>query len=183
MKNIAVLVGSLRERAYSRILGEQLIAQLPEGFHASIVEIGDLDLYNEDLDTEENLPESWARFRHEMASKDAVIFVTPEYNRTIPAAMKNAVDVGSRPYGSSIWTSKPALVVSHSQGHMGGYGANQHLRQSLSFFNMPTVQQPEAYIGDIASLVDQDGKISNEETLDFLDRLIQAFIHVIEIHN
>src|SRR5690606_21616203 len=118
-----------------------------------IVEIGDLPLYNPDLDGE-SPPAAWTRFRGEVAAVDAVLFVTPEYNRSITGALKNALDVGSRPYGHSVWDAKPAAVVSVSPGLLGAFGANHHLRQSLVFLNMPVLQQPEAYISKVGDLLD-----------------------------
>ena len=115
-----------------------------------------------------------------MKEMDAVLFVTPEYNRSMPAVLKNALDVGSRPYGESIWDGKPALIVSQSIGAISGFGANHHLRQALTFLNMPVVQQPEAYIGNSAGLLDENGKINNEETVQFLQTVVNAFVELIQ---
>lgn len=104
-----------------------------------------------------------------------MLFATPEYNRSVPGALKNAIDVGSRPYGQSVWDRKPAAVVSVSPGALGGFGANHHLRQSLVFLNMPAMQQPEAYIGGAATLVDDSGNIQNEGTKKFLTGFMRAF--------
>ena len=106
---------------------------------------------------------------------DAVLFVTPEYNRSVPAAMKNAIDVGSRPYGESVWDGKPAAVVSGSPSGMGGFGANHHLRQSLVFLNMPVMQQPEAYVSKVGDLLDQDGTLTSDDTRAFLSSFLAAF--------
>uniref|UniRef100_UPI002FE0A129 NADPH-dependent FMN reductase n=1 Tax=Phenylobacterium sp. TaxID=1871053 RepID=UPI002FE0A129 len=123
---------------------------------------------------------AWTRFRDEVGAADAVLFVTPEYNRSVPGFLKNAVDVGSRPWGKAVWTDKPALVVSTSAGALGGFGANHHLRQAISFFNMPVLGQPEAYIGNTLSLFDEQGELTNEGTADFLRTLGQAFAAHIE---
>jgi chromate reductase len=104
-----------------------------------------------------------------------VLFVTPEYNRSVPAPLKNAIDVGSRPYGKSARDGKPAAIVSVSPGAIGAFGANQHLRQSLVFLNMPPLQQPEAYIGGAANLFDAEGKLANPGTADFLKKFMEAF--------
>ena len=109
-----------------------------------------------------------------------MLFVTPEYNRSVPAALKNAIDVGSRPYGASAWDGKPAAIMSVSPGAIGGFGANHHLRQSLVFLNMPALQQPEAYIGGAANLFDAEGKLTNPGTADFLKKFMQAFATMIE---
>jgi len=104
-----------------------------------------------------------------------VLFVTPEYNRSVPAALKNALDVGSRPYGQSVWNGLPGAVVSVSPGAIGGFGANHHLRQSLVFLNVPTLQQPEAYIGGVAKLLDEAGNLTHDDTRAFLEKFLQAF--------
>ena len=115
-----------------------------------------------------------------MKSYDGVLFVTPEYNRSVPGVLKNAIDVGSRPYGHSVWAGKPAAVVSVSPGAMGGFGANHHLRQSLTFLDMPVLQQPEAYIGNASTLFDEKGDIANEGTRDFMTKFMAAFAAWIE---
>jgi chromate reductase len=112
-----------------------------------------------------------------------VLFVTPEYNRSVPAPLKNAIDVGSRPYGQSVWDKKPAAVVSVSPGAIGAFGANHHLRQSLVFLNMPTMQQPEAYIGGADKLFDASGKITNDGTRDFLTKFMAAYAAWVEKHS
>ena len=110
-----------------------------------------------------------------MAGADAVLFVTPEYNRSIPGAVKNALDVGSRPYGKSAWTGKPAAIVSVSPGLLGAFGANHHLRQPLVFLNMPVMQQPEAYISKVGDLIGADGRLTNEDTRKFLKSYLDSF--------
>ena len=144
-----------------------------------MVEIGQLPHYNQDLDTEAP-PSEWAAFRDSIRSADAVIFVTPEYNRSVPGVLKNAIDVGSRPYGKSGFDKKPAGVVSVSPGAIGAFGANHHLRQSLVFLNMPAMQQPEAYVGGAANLFDENGKLTNSSTREFLGKFMQAFAAWIE---
>jgi chromate reductase len=104
-----------------------------------------------------------------------VLFVTPEYNRSMPGVLKNAIDIASRPYGKSAWNGKPAGVVSVSPGAIGGFGANHHLRQSLVFLNMPTLQQPEAYVGGAASHFDAEGNLAKEDTKVFLQKFLEAF--------
>jgi chromate reductase len=133
-----------------------------------------LPLYNEDLETA-SPPAQWTVFRQRVKAADAVLFVTPEYNRSVPAALKNALDVGSRPYGSSVWDRKPGAIVSASPGAIGAFGANHHLRQSLVFLNVPTMQQPEAYIGHVDKLFDEHGKLMNDGTGKFLREFMQAF--------
>jgi chromate reductase len=170
---IAVVVGSLRKESISRKIAHTLEGLARERLKLEIAEIGDLPLYNPDL--EENVPPSWAAFRRKIAASDAVLFVTPEYNRSVPSALKNALDVGSRPYGKSAWAGKPAGIVSVSPGALSAFGANHHLRQSLVFLDMPAMQQPEAYIGNAAALFDDKGHITNESTTAFLRMFMKSF--------
>lgn len=174
-KNIAVLIGSLRKDSFSKSVAKSLMPLFPSDYNLEIVEIGDLPLYNQDYDDLDQVPEAYTTFRNKMKTMDAVLFVTPEYNRSVPAVLKNALDVGSRPYGASIWDNKPAEIVSVSPGAISGFGANHHLRQSLVFLNMPTVQQPEAYIGNVMNLLDDNQEITNPDTLGFFQTIVDAF--------
>lgn len=178
---VAVLVGSLRKESINRKLAQAFIELAPAELKLSIVEIGDLPLYNQDLD--ETPPAQWTRFREEIAQANAVLFVTPEYNRSVPGVLKNAIDIGSRPYGHSVWNGKPGAVISASPGGIGGFGANHHLRQSLVFLNVPTMQQPEAYLGHADKLLDAQGKVSNAESRKFLSGIIDGFAHWVDIHH
>jgi chromate reductase len=150
-----------------------LVQLAPPPLALSIVEIGHLPLYNQDYDA--SPPDAWTGFRERVRRADAVLFVTPEYNRSVPAALKNALDVGSRPYGHSVWNAKPGAIVSASPGAMGGFGANHHLRQSLVFLNVPAMQQPEAYLGGADKLFDSDGRLVNDDTRAFLAKFLAAF--------
>ena len=179
-KKVAVLVGSLRKGSYNRQMALALMALAPESLEMQLVEIGDLPLYNPDL--EDELPQSWAHFREQIREADAVLFVTPEYNRSLPAALKNALDVGSRPYGHSVWNEKPGGVVSVSTSALGGFGANHHLRQSTVFLNIPMMQQPEAYIGKAAEIFDEDGQIKSEDTRKFVQHFINAYARWVKAH-
>jgi chromate reductase len=143
-----------------------------------IVEIGNLPLFNQD--EEANPPEASKAFKERIEKAQAVLFVTPEYNRSVPGVLKNAIDIASRPYGKSAWNGKPAAVVSVSPGAIGGFGANQHLRQSLVFLNMPALQQPEAYIGGAGDMFDAQGDITKPATKEFLQKFIAAFAEWIE---
>ena len=176
---VALIVGSLREGSYSRAVAMALKDLAAPGLELVPVEIGDLPLYNPDLETDAP-PAPWRRFRAEVAATAAVLFVTPEYNRSIPGALKNALDVGSRPYGHSVWQAKPAAIVSVSPGAIGAFGANHHLRQPLVFLNMPVMQQPEAYVGNVEALLDDEGRLTNEGTRDFLKTFVGAFSDWIE---
>lgn len=173
--SVAVFVGSLRKASFNRKIAKALIGLAPETLKLDIVEIGDLPLYNQDLDEEGTPPQAWTAFRDKVAGFEAVLFVTPEYNRSVPGVLKNALDVGSRPYGKSVWSGKPGAVVSVSPGALAAFGANHHLRQSLVFLDVPTLQQPEAYIGNVASLLDDDGKLTKEDTRKFLGGFMEKF--------
>lgn len=173
-KNVAVLVGSLRKESYNRKLAKALVELAPPLLELEILEIGHLPFYNED--NEPTPPASWVEFRQRVAKADALVFVTPEYNRSTPPALKNAIDIGSRPYGSNVWSRKPATIISSAMGAMGGFGANHHLRQTLGCLNVRLLQQPEAYLGDMGdSLFDAEGGIVNERTRNFLNTHIQAY--------
>ena len=173
-RKVAVLVGSLRKDSLNRKMAHALIALAPPALKLEIVEIGVLPLYNQDLETA-TPPEPWVTFRHQVAQAQALLFVTPEYNRSMPGVLKNAIDVGSRPYGRSVWSRKPGAVVSVSPGAIGGYGANHHLRQSLVFLNVPCMPMPEAYVGGIASKFDEKGALTDDGTLGFLRKFMAAF--------
>lgn len=177
-RDVAVLVGSLRKESYTRKIALAIAGLAPPTLRLEIVEIRDLPLYDQDLDG--NPPAAWTAFRARVARADAVLFATPEYNRSVPGVLKNAVDVGSRPYGSGALNGKPAAVVSVSPGALGAFGANHHLRQSLVFLGMPTLAQPEAYVGSVASLVDAQGRLVNDSTRDFLRKFVDAFAAWIE---
>ncbi|MFC6338210.1 ACP phosphodiesterase [Pseudomonas sp. CCM 7891] len=170
---VAVLVGSLRKESINRKVALALAELAPANLKLNIVEIGDLPLYNEDLDGPVP-PAAYSTFRQHVGSSDAVLFVTPEYNRSMPAALKNAIDVGSRPYGQSVWGGKPGAVISVSPGAIGGFGANHQLRQSLVFLDVPCMQQPEAYLGNAGSAFDESGKVS-QRTRTFLQAFIDAY--------
>src|ERR1700759_1733668 len=161
-RDVAVLIGSLRKDSFNRKVAKSLFELTPPELKLEIVEIGNLPLYNQDLETA-HPPAEWVAFRDHMRPAHAVLFVTPEYNRSVPGGLKNAIDVGSRPYGKSVWSKKPCAVVSVSPGGIGGFGANHHLRQSLVFLDMPVLQQPEAYVGGAAGLFDERGELTNED--------------------
>jgi chromate reductase len=179
-RKVAVIVGSLRKESFSRKLAKAIAATAPKHLTFDFVDIGQLPHFNQDL--EATPPAEWTAFRDRVNAADAVLFVTPEYNRGIPGVMKNAIDVGSRPYGSSVWNGKPAAVVSNSPGAIGGFGAYHHLRQSLVFLNMPTVNQPETYVGGVAAMFDENGELISEATGEFLTGFGITFAEGIEKH-
>ena len=172
-KTIGVVVGSIREGSFSKSVAKYLAKTAPENIQMRFLDISGLPLYNQDLDN--NPPEAWAKFKAEVQALDGVLLVTPEHNRSFSAALKNALDIASRPYGESAWDGKPAGVVSVSPGALGGFGANHHLRQVLSFLNMPAMQQPEAYVGNIMASLGENGEVVNPTLQEFLKSYMDAF--------
>ena len=179
-RNVAVIVGSLRKDSYTRKIALAIAELAAPALKLEIIEIGDLPLYNQDLDTDP--PAEWKRFRDRLRASEAVLFATPEYNRSVPGALKNAIDVGSRPYGGAAWSGKPAAIVSVSPGALGAFGANHHLRQSLTFLDMPTLQQPEIYLNNVAKALDAQGKLVNDDMKALLQKFVTTFAAWIERH-
>jgi chromate reductase len=177
-RDIVVIVGSLRKESLNRKTAKALIEMAPAALKLEIVEIRSLQLYDADL--EHDPPREWVEFRERVQRADGVVFVTPEYNRSVPGVLKNAIDVASRPSGKNSWDGKPGAVISVSPGAIGGFGANHHLRQSLVFLNVPTLQQPETYIGGAGKLFDDAGKLTNEATREFLGKFLQAYAAWVE---
>ena len=173
-KKIAVIVGSLREGSFNRKLALDAIKMQPETLDMEIVEIGNLVHYNEDLD-HDNPPAEWVEFRKKIKEADGYLFFTPEYNRSIPGVLKNAIDVGSRPYGQNSWGGKPGAVVSSSISALGGEAANHVLRQPMVFVDVYMMQQPEAYIRNTMSLFNEKDEIKDPETRKFLNDWLKAF--------
>ena len=182
-RNVAVVVGSLRKESFSRKTARAIAALAPSSLKLEIVEIGELPLYNEDLDNASPQPAAWLAFRDRVRPAAAVLFVTPEYNRSVPGLLKNAIDVGSRPYGQSVWSGKPCGVISVSPGPLGGFGANHHIRQSFVFLDMVAMQQPEMYIGSAATLFDEQGTLTNDKTRDLLQKFITTFEGFVARHS
>jgi chromate reductase len=172
-KKISVLVGSLRKGSFNKKIAAEVIKVASPNLELEILEIGHLGYYNEDLD-QGNPPQEWVQFRNKIKKSDGFLFFTPEYNRSIPAVLKNAIDVASRPYGQNSWAGKPGAVVSVSISALGAFGANHLLRQSMVFIDVPVMQQPEAYIGNAQSLFDKSGNL-DEDTKDFLKTFIDAY--------
>jgi len=178
---IAIVVGSLRKDSINLKVAKSLCAMAHERLDCTIVPIGDLPLYNQESDSDP--PEQYKRFRDSIAAADGVLFVTPEYNRGVPGVLKNAIDVGSRPYGESVWNQKPAAIVSASPGSIGGFGANHQLRQAAVFLNMPVMQHPEAYLGRVSDdSFDSDGCLKDGPLKEIVTSLSKAFgdwVHLI----
>lgn len=179
VRNIAVIAGSLREDSISRKIANALIDLAPRDLSLELVEIGDLPLYNEDLE-KPGPPDTWAAFRKRLGAAEGVIFVTPEYNRSMSGAIKNAIDVGSRPYGASVFSGKPAAVISQSPGALGGFGANHDLRRGLVFLDMPVLQQPEAYLSRSGEFFDDDGRLVKDGVRKLLEKILAAYAEHVE---
>jgi chromate reductase, NAD(P)H dehydrogenase (quinone) len=177
---IAILVGSLREGSINRKIGRSICAMAGDLLDCEIVEIGNLPLYNQDSDA--NPPPEFVEFRRKVAAADGILFVSPEYNRGMPGVLKNAIDVGSRPYGQSVFDKKPAAIVSASPGSIGGFGANHQIRQSAVFLNMPVMQQPEAYLGHVSDdSFDESGCLKEGPLNGLITTLAHAFHDWVEM--
>ena len=177
-KTVAIVVGSIRKDSFNRQFAEALVKQFPADLKPQFIRIDDLPLYDQDDDG--NAAPPVARLRQEIKAADAVLFMTPEYNRSVPGVLKNAIDVGSRPWGQSVFNGKPAAVVSLSIGAIGGFGANNHLRQSLTFLNMPTLANPEMYVGGAGDMFAEDGSLKKDDTKKFFKSFADAFAAWIE---
>lgn len=171
--NIGILVGSLRQASFNRKIAVALMQLAPASMDMEIIEIGQLPFFNQD--EEANPPKAWIDFRQKIKNLDGFILVTPEYNRSVPAVLKNALDIGSRPYGQSLWDKKPCAIISSSIGAIGGFGANHHLRQSLVFLNAPCMPQPEAYLSHVDTFFDEKGNLINDSTRAFLSQFMTAY--------
>jgi len=175
--NVALIVGSLRKDSFNRKIANNFITVAPASLKCQIVEISDLSFFNQDI--EATPPQPWVEFRNKIKASDAVVFFTPEYNRSVPGVLKNAIDVGSRPYGQNTFDGKPAAVISGSMGAIGGFGANHHLRQSLAYLHMPTMGQPEAYLGTLQNSFNEAGEL-NPKTKELLTNFANAFAAWVE---
>lgn len=183
-KKVSVIVGSLRNKSVARKIANNVLKMFPENYDVNIVEIRDLPLYDCDYDdpneVDKVLPEIYTKFRNEIKSSDAVFFVTAENNRLIPASVKNAIDICSKPNNDVAFKGKPVGIISHSIGKLGGFSANKSLQLALSYFNPIYVNQPEAFIGNSHSLFDNDSdEINNEGTKAFIQDYINRFVELV----
>ena len=169
---VGLIVGSLRKASFSRRVARALCELAPPGLALNELAYGELPLYNADL--EPQTPQPWQRFRAEVLASDALLFVIPEYNRSIPGGVKNAIDVASKPTGKNCWSGKPALVVSQSTGPLGGLAGSYALKQALAAVNVATMPLPEVYLGRIATLFDGEGPLV-ADTQDFLRGVLSSF--------
>jgi chromate reductase len=171
---VALIVGSLRRDSINRKVAQSICRFAPDTLDCHMLEIADLPHFNQDH--EYDLPEASVRFRQAITDAAGVLFCTPEYNRGVPGVLKNAIDVGSRPYGQSVWDKKPAAIISASPGAIGGFGANHQLRQACVFLNMPVMQQPEAYLSSVGDdKFDADGCLKDGPLKDLVMTLAIAF--------
>jgi chromate reductase len=177
---IGIIVGSLREGSINRKIARSMCAIRDDDLDCSMIEIGDLPLFNQDL--EMTPPEQWVRFKDQVVAVDGILFCSPEYNRGMPGVLKNAIDVGSRPYGKSVWDRKPAAIITASTGAIGGALANHQIRQSCVFLNMPVMQQPEAYLGKISDdSFGEDGLLVDGPRKKIVEKLAHAFAEWVEM--
>ncbi|MFZ5525517.1 MAG: NADPH-dependent FMN reductase [Pseudomonadota bacterium] len=177
---IAVVVGSLRRDSFNRKLAHALTKLAPPEFTFKLVEIGDLPLYNQDDDG--SPAESVKRLKSEISAAQGLLFFTPEYNRSIPGVLKNALDHASRPYGQSVWKGKPAGVIGVSVGAIGTSLAQQHLRNILAYLDVPTLGQPEAFIQAKDGLFDADGNVG-ETSKQFLQGWVDQYVAWVKRHS
>jgi len=176
---IVVVVGSLRKDSFNRMLANAIVKLAPPEFSFKHVQIGDLPLYNQDDDT--NPAESVKRLKADIVASHGLLFVTPEYNRSIPGVLKNAIDHASRPYGQSAWAGKPAGILGVSVGAMGTAMAQQHLRNMLAYLDVPTLGQPEAFIQAKDGLFDVDGNIG-AGSKNFLHNWMDRYVAWVDKH-
>lgn len=174
-KKIGIFAGSLRKESFSKKIAHAIVDMAPEGFTFEIIDLDGLEIYNQDFDDHDRAPASYRIFRDRVRAVDGVLFVTPEHNRSIPSVLKNALDIGSRPYGQSVWDGKPGAVFSNSPGNLAAFGANHHLRQCLVFLNVPVMQQPEVYLANIAESLDDNGQLVDDRVKKFLQDAVLAY--------
>ena len=175
-KIIGVLVGSLRKESFNKKIAKYVCEIIPDDFEVKVIDISGLVLFNQDYDDEGTTPQEWIKFRQEIKEIDAVLFVTPEYNRSVPPVLKNAIDIASRPPGQNAWQGKPGAVISVAPGRIGGFGSNHHLRQSMVVLDVRMMQQPEAYISNVEDILDDQGNVSDKRTQDFLRNFVENYI-------
>jgi chromate reductase, NAD(P)H dehydrogenase (quinone) len=171
---VGIIVGSLRKGAYTRMLGNAAKELAPKSWTTADIAIGDLPLYNQDLETD-TPPPTWTVFRNQVGGCDGILFITPEYNRGMPGALKNAIDVGTRPWGKSVWNGKPTAVMSLTPGPLGAMTAHQNLRHTMSCINSPTMPGPEVYMPGAGGLFDEAGKLKNDDTKKIVTGFLEAF--------
>lgn len=176
MKKVGIIAGSLRRESFTKKIAKNITEYFPEDWEAEMIEIGHLPFYNQDFDDYDQVPEDLAKYRELLDTFDAFVFVTPEYNRSFSAVLKNAIDLGSRPPTNNLWSRKPAAVISQTPGNLGGFGAHHHLRQVLAGVNMRVLAHPEVYLSRVEDFLNEVGEITKEETAEFLQNFVKSFI-------
>jgi chromate reductase len=179
--NVVVIVGSLRKESFTRKIAHALAKIAPETLKLNLVGLHDISFFNQDL--EATPPADWLAFREKLQKSDGILFITPEYNRSIPGVLKNAIDVGSRPYGKSSFNGKPTGIVSNSPGPLGGVSAAKHLQNILPGISGPIMQQPEIYLNGVGDAFDDKGELSKDALRGVLKQYIDAFAGFVEKHN
>ncbi len=179
-RKIGILIGSARKQAFSGQVARAVAAQFPEQLTPVFMELEHLPMYNQDYDDEGTTPESWTAFRETLKGCDGFLFVTPEHNRSLPALLKNAIDIASRPYGQNCWSAKPAAVISASPGKLAGIVVGYHLKQVLSLLNAYVLPQPEVALGDVHTLLKPEGGWANPDTEAFVATFVRSFTRWVE---
>ena len=173
MAKVGIVVGSLRKESFSRKIAHNVTNMFPASCTTEMIEVDNLPLYREEYD--DNPPAEYTAFRSKIKSCDAILFVTPEYNRSIPGVLKNAIDIASRPYGQSVWAGKPAAIISQSIDGLGGFDQPPST-SSTDILDMPTLRQPEVYLSNSPSFLDEKGQITNQDTIRYLQSFVDAFV-------
>jgi chromate reductase, NAD(P)H dehydrogenase (quinone) len=179
--HVVVLVGSLRKESFSLKIAKALAKLAPASLKLEIVTLHDISLFNQDL--EATPPADWVAFREKLQKSNGVLFVTPEYNRSIPGVLKNAIDVGSRPYGKSSFLTKPVGIISNSPGPLGGVSATKHLQGILPGISGSIMGQPEIYLNGVGDAFDEKGELTKESLQKVLQQYIDAFAAFVEKHS
>jgi chromate reductase len=179
--NVVVIVGSLRKESYTLKIANALTRLAPDTLKLNVVTLHDISFFNQDL--EATPPADWLKFRETLQKSDGVLFVTPEYNRSIPGVLKNAIDVGSRPYGKSSFLGKPTGIVSNSPGPLGGVSAAKHLQNILPGISGPILGQPEIYLNGVGDAFDEKGHLTKESLQKVLQQYIVAYAAFVEKQN
>ena len=179
--SVVVLVGSLRKESFTLKIANALAKLAPDSVKLNVVTLHDISFFNQDL--EATPPADWLAFREKLQKSNGVLFVTPEYNRSIPGVLKNAIDVGSRPYGKSSFNGKPVGIVSNSPGPLGGVSAAKHLQNILPGISGPILQQPEIYLNGVGDAFDDKGELIKESLQKVLKQYIDAYAAHVETHN
>jgi chromate reductase len=179
--DVVALVGSLRKESFTLKIAKALTKLAPDTLKLDVVTLHGISFFNQDLET--TPPADWVAFREKLQKSNGILFVTPEYNRSIPGVLKNAIDVGSRPYGKSSFLGKPIGIVSNSPGPLGGVCAAMNLKQSLPGYSGPIMQQPEIYLNGVGDAFDDKGELVKEALQKVLKQYIDAYAAFVEKHN